>query len=78
MMTAAMMCTTVEILTIQWTTETAETAEMMVTANRKLDYTFYIKHHKIKDIKLQNLSTLQVHSMTTNSNSCRKEEKEGG
>ena len=75
MMTAAMMCSTVEILTIQ---VTAETAEMMVTANRKLDYTFYIKHHKIKDIKLQNLSTLQVYSMTVNSNSCRKEEKEGG
>jgi hypothetical protein len=50
----------------------------MVTANRKLDYTFYIKHHKIKDIKLQNLSTLKVHSITTNRNSCRKEEKEGG
>ena len=49
-----------------------------VTANTKLDYTFYIKHHKIKDIKLQNLSTLQVYSMTVNSNSCRKEEKEGG
>jgi hypothetical protein len=75
MMIAAMMCMTVEILTIQ---VTAETAEMMVTANRKLDYTFYIKHHKIKDIKLQNLSTLQVHSITTNSNGCRKDEKEGG
>ena len=50
MMIAALMCMTVEILTIQ---VTAETAEMMVTANMKLDYTFYIKHHKIKDIKLQ-------------------------
>ena len=59
-----MMCSTVEILTIH---VTAETAEMTVTANRKLDYTFYIKYHKIKDIKLQNLSTLQVHSMTINS-----------
>ena len=75
MMIAALMCMTVEILTIQ---VTEETAEMMVTTNRKLDYTFYIKHHKIKDIKLQNLSTLQVYSMTVNSNSCRKEEKEGG
>ena len=74
MMIAALMCMTVEILTIQVTAETAE----MLTANRKLDYTFYIKHHKIKDIKLQNLSTLQVYSMTVNSNSCRKEEKEGG
>jgi hypothetical protein len=35
MMTAAMMYMTVEILTIQ---VTAETAVIMVTANRKLDY----------------------------------------